>query len=310
MVIVCLNSCYILIGFKKMENYLNLYITMEPRTSEYTGLIYQSDKIQISYDKDDDFYKVVALDDIRAGELLLAEHVVEGSIDMLYFIVAHNQKLRRELYPRRPLEKSEHLITVNKVMANCFGRENGEMNLGVYMSKINANCSPNCIAIFEELPWFVRSRTISFVIGKVFAVANIRKNDEITINYHPKFGHEDNPASYQCSCGRSETERVKIFETCHKVHDIISKMTNYELPNEVLIVYLQNSTVKQTIFRQHLAKTADIVYIDKNTPVYANHRHTDACITDERVAEPMIQGKWRDFSRDYDRAITEFLLHD
>src|SRR5688572_3973375 len=115
---------------------------------KYTNTIYISPKLKV--DTDSHNRKIIAIDDINYGELLLCEHVVnnQNMKHLIYF----NEDLFNNLYPRTMKwneedcfenKKQEYMdIAYEKKICNIFGLNN-KYYLAETISNINHNCSPN-----------------------------------------------------------------------------------------------------------------------------------------------------------------------
>lgn len=213
-------------------------------TGEYTKIIYSNN---VKVDTSNTEYKMIATNTIKRGDLLLAEHVIEGGIECVMYIVAYNEILNDNLHPRTTDRQIDEIIAREKVSLNAFLRTEGEYCIGTNITKINHNCNPNCIISFEEINW---THGIPLIIAKIYAIRNISDGDEITISYHPSIGHEDTQ-HFVCTCARSKETRDKIFKLGHNiVEDDVQE--SKILTNEFLIKYVDNPSTKHLMFRHYL----------------------------------------------------------
>jgi hypothetical protein len=266
--------------------------------SEYAQIIYGSPKIEIQYTEDN--YSTKSLDNISTGELLLVEHIVEGSLEMLSYVVGYNKIFFDSLYPRNIDDNIyNEQISVKKTNANCYQRDNNKYSLGIAISKINHNCNPNCIIIFEQIDW---TYEIPLVMAKVFAVKAIEKDKEITISYSPFIGHNENKKGiefFKCECKLALNERKRIFDLTHMIADPFIKEDKI-LSNKFIMNYVNKEETKRRIFKHFLSLNYGILFKNDKTPIYVAGKrigmHTEI---DKRELQLMLNKYWSAFCSQY-----------
>lgn len=160
----------------------------------YTNLIFKNRKIYFDT-SDNENHKVVALEDINEGDILLIEHLAsnESSTKIICY-VRNNKELFDNLYPRprtyeyedrakgSDTEKEVDKLATEKVQKNVFGinvNSGGHYYaIGVYVSKFNHNRNSNTVMNIENIG---HKKQLCYVA--ITANQNIQKGSEITINY-------------------------------------------------------------------------------------------------------------------------------
>jgi hypothetical protein len=164
----------------------------------YTNLIFKNRKIYFDT-SDNENHKVVALEDINEGDILLIEHLAsnESSTKIISY-VRNNKELFDNLYPRprtyeyedrakgSATEKEVDKLATEKVQKNMFSIKvnSGEeyYAIGVYVSKFNHNKFPNACICIKNIDYMKDTRKqICFVA--ILANEDIQSGSEITINY-------------------------------------------------------------------------------------------------------------------------------
>lgn len=171
----------------------------------YTNVIFKNRKIYFDTN-DNENHKVIALEDIKSGDILLIEQLASNkSSSKIISYVKHNKELFDNLYPRprtyeykdrakgSSVEKEIEQLATEKVKKNVFGIEVNSGGyyyaIGVYVSKFNHNKIPNTCMSIENICYIKDTRKqLCFVA--ISANEDIKKGDEITINYGKGYFNE------------------------------------------------------------------------------------------------------------------------
>jgi hypothetical protein len=171
----------------------------------YTDIIFKNRKIYFDVN-DNENHRVLASEDIKAGEILFIEHLAsnESSIKIISY-VKHNKELFDNLYPRprtyeyedrakgSATEKEVEKLATQKVQKNVFGitinsgRE--YYAIGVYVSKFNHNKFPNTCMCIENIDYIKDTRK-QLCFAAILANEDIQSGSEITINYGKGYFNE------------------------------------------------------------------------------------------------------------------------
>lgn len=159
----------------------------------YTNIIFQNRKITFD-ETDNDYHKVIALEDLQEGELLFMEHLADNkSSSKIIAYVKNNKYLFDTLHPRTKKEythddrfvKSKEVedLAIKKVIKNVFrlneGTEREIFAIGKDISKFNHNNYPNCNMIIRNID----KKNIQLQLCSVKANKYIKKGDELFIYY-------------------------------------------------------------------------------------------------------------------------------
>jgi hypothetical protein len=164
--------------------------------ADYTNVIFQNRKI--TFDETDiKYHTVIALEDIKEGELVFMEHLAHHTeTQKIVSYVKNNKILFDTLHPRTE-KKYTHadrlkgdevgLLAVKKVEKNVFRLNQGEHNeyfaIGNKISKFNHhNDNPNCNLIIQLLN-HKENEIIQLCLTSVKANKDIKKGDELLIYY-------------------------------------------------------------------------------------------------------------------------------
>ena len=231
--------------------------------SKYTNIVYKSPKIM---DKmENDFRSVIAADDIEFGELLLVEHCVGGTIDLLVDIVYANTNMFNSYYPRKVAwddnSKDTNFKTASdKVMSNIFGR-NDNYVLGEYVVRLNHRCTPNCcVCLDDNMDAITNTHT---VILSIWSIRRANEGDELTIIYNDKTHNADNIFGFLCECKENQT---LVGPKMSIAHTLIKSLTKKD-PGFLQMIkeYLVSNECKDIMYN-HYMLTNGIVFSDRFFP--------------------------------------------
>lgn len=168
-------------------------------TARTTKLIHKSKRITIKYDND--YYSIFANSDIDEGTILFIEQVNVNINQILQATLIRDGELFKTLYPR-----DETNITL-KVDTNKFC-EGGLFMLGKTISKLNHNCIANCDYHIFTLK-YKTGFTLYFAV--LYAMTNIRSNEELTICYDSTLHNKNNMWNFICHC---DNKNVDFISNC------------------------------------------------------------------------------------------------
>lgn len=188
----------------------------------YTNVIFKNRRINFD-ESDNENHKVLASEQIKAGEILLIEHLVNHkSVSNMLSYVKNNKDLFESLYPRsrsysyedRAIgsDKEDEImeLAIEKVQKNvfCINGRNGEKYyaLGVNVSKFNHKRMPNTYMNIAKMHG--NNKCLCFVAIK--SRMNIEKGEEITINYGRGYFSESEGEEAPKSMNMSDT--INILE--------------------------------------------------------------------------------------------------
>lgn len=170
-----------------------------------THTIYKSRKIE--YIWDNDYRKVIAVDNIYAGDMLLIEHGLYDDItkddNILISNILYSKKLWDELYPRKieyslddilNSKNTDNIIDAitSKLNANIFKHEEQEGTFYTLLRDgiiFNHSKEPNATYHHIEIPMKEGLSTIK--IFYFIAYKDIKKDEEICTNYGNDYFKED-----------------------------------------------------------------------------------------------------------------------
>jgi hypothetical protein len=263
--------------------------------SEYTALIYRSPKIKINQDLSIN-HNIIAIDDASTGELLLAEHVIDGSASMLHYIVGYNKKINNNLCPRNLDGLQNEKSASDKTEKNCFHRVGDTYSLGIVISKINYGCNPNCVVSFEQMDFTYQ---VPFVIAKIYAIKSIKKDNELTVSYSPYMGHDTRNTDFKCGCDLSLEKRQQIWNICHIISNKFEKECKI-LTTKFIERYVATPEAKRIVFLHYLASHVGIMFEDSNTPLYVQSKRIGEYEKkDPKVLQKMLDECWSLFCVQY-----------
>jgi SET domain-containing protein len=172
-----------------------------------THTIYKSRKIEYEWNKEIDYRRVIATEDIYAGDMLLIEHGLYDDItkdnNILLSNILYSKKLWDELYPRNMEYSLDDILNskntdniidavVSKLNSNIFKHEQQE---GTYYTLLrdgiifNHLKEPNANYHHIEVPMIEELSTIK--IFYFIAYKDIKKGEEICTNYGNDYFKED-----------------------------------------------------------------------------------------------------------------------
>lgn len=137
-----------------------------------TSPVFKSSKIMINYY--DDYFSIIANDDICMGELILIEHILYGTPNFLIRCLSQDKQLFDTLYPRNCEDAFENKLNL-KMLKNFFVFGESYI-LGDIISKFNHSCLPNC-----HVDFMYEVNDNRFY--GVWACRNIKKGEELTFDY-------------------------------------------------------------------------------------------------------------------------------
>lgn len=196
----------------------------------YTNIIFKNRKICFDTSNNDN-HKVLTLEHIKAGEILLIEHLASNENEYkIINYVKYNKHLFDNLYPRQKLYNYDDRITnkeeveklaVEKVQKNVFSiKTNNEKQyygIGVYVSKFNHNQNSNtCINISN----IGEQKQLTYVA--IIANNDIQKGDEITINYGKGYFNET-----------EGSEMPQLYYISNIIKNILCKYMNKQIFDEI-----------------------------------------------------------------------------
>ena len=189
----------------------------------YTNLIFKNRKIFFDTSNNEN-HKVLALEDIGKGDILLIEHMASNiKLIQITNYIKHNKELFDSLYPRtikyeyedRYSNKEKELeeLAIQKTEKNVFYlHEKNYYAIGVYISKFNHNKNSNTsMRIANTDP---RQKQLTYVV--IVANEDIQKNNEITINYGKNYFNELDCVDIPQSIELSDTMKNIIYKYMNK----------------------------------------------------------------------------------------------
>jgi hypothetical protein len=214
-----------------------------------TGVVYQNPVISIHHDSINDFYSIIANDDIPVGTLVLLEHPIVGKETTMMAGLYIDTALCQELYPRT--DKDPQYTVHEKINYNMF-KFNNDLVLGSVVSKFNHSCTPNShMTQVDDLD--------GNKIYGVWSHRKVPKDQELTIDYvnhgDTKY-HDDSKRKhhFHCECTR---EYIQQNASRSKVHLNISSA--FSIRDEAFIhasvnAYLDSTKGKGVVKAQRQAR--------------------------------------------------------
>lgn len=156
--------------------------------SSYTQVVFRNDLVEVDHDVKTDQYSVRAIEDLKAGTLVLLEHVVAGSMLQVVSAVSVCPTLRSMLYPRkasRHASSQERQQEAEEAVAmNAFDFD-GVSVIGAAFSMFNHSCKPNChMDLADKIGTKLTSKDTADVrIYGMWTHRAITAGDELTIDY-------------------------------------------------------------------------------------------------------------------------------
>lgn len=229
----------------------------EPKQDEYISLVYKHPSVIICEENNYKYVKI--MDDIKFGELLIIEHTYANNTDVCRLLIENNEFLFNQYHPRISTytETADKFIhATKKLKDNCFGMDNGDKIITSTITMLNCSCDPNCAVHIQE-KYNLGNTHIIFM--ELFAVRSIKKNTELTICYGPETAHK---RDFNCDCGKSLEERIKIFATVMGLSKTLSS-TNSNIIKEKIYKYLETNSAKKILLNHYL--TTKGIFMNKNT---------------------------------------------
>ena len=224
--------------------------------TDYSALIYKHSSIEAC---DTNNYKsIIALQDIKCGELLLLEHVFSAPATICHLVIENNAKLFDSYHPRTTkfidtIDKSE--LAKEKLTHNCFGMA-GNKIINIYLQQINHSCTASCAVYIHE---HCTLADTNIVFMELYTVKYIAKGTELTINYGPETSHK---RDFKCNCGKKLVEREKIFLISANLAKSLSGKNN-TVVKEKIFEYLELPLSKKILLNQYLSVNG--IYMNDNT---------------------------------------------
>ncbi|KAJ3136153.1 glutamine-dependent NAD(+) synthetase [Physocladia obscura] len=196
------------IAVKKMEEVVN-----QSQRTKHTAILFQHSSVKCYCDNNDGSQKIRATDDIRAGSVLLIEHVVFGNAKFIRRVLKVDSAFSVQLHPRSAISESEHRGDFSdidaKIEANAFFGADGTLRLGPAATRFNHSCTPNCIVryAYEHSPFAFRDGERRDGFATIYSVSDIKPGDEICYQYNIH-AHD----MFACSCSASDpADRAKTL---------------------------------------------------------------------------------------------------
>ncbi|XWV26599.1 SET domain-containing protein-lysine N-methyltransferase [Tupanvirus soda lake] len=217
--------------------------------NDYAALIYKHPDIELQ--DVNNFRSVRATRNIKTGELLILEHVFSAKSATCHLAIENNEALFNLYHPRitsfaetKAEDKTEQ--TKQKLSHNCFGVPNGNKVMNIYLQQINHSCTASCGVYIREDYTFEGTNV---VFMELYAIKNIEKDTEITINYGPDTSHN---RDFKCDCGLEIEKRQMIFSISSNLARTLSFDNNKNI-KEKIFKYLQIPISKKILLNQFLA---------------------------------------------------------
>ncbi|XWV25338.1 hypothetical protein QJ856_gp0432 [Tupanvirus deep ocean] len=227
--------------------------------NDYAALIYKHPNIEVC--DINNFRSIRATQNIKTGEMLLLEHVFSAKSATCHLAIENNEALFNMYHPRissfvetKLEDKFEQ--TKKKLSHNCFGMANGNKLINIYLQQINHSCTASC-AVYVQEDYTFEGTNIVFM--ELYAIKNIEKDTEITINYGPDTAHK---RDFECNCGLEIDKRQMIFNISSKLVKILSVDNNKKIKEKVY-KYLHTPISKKILLNQFLANNG--IFVNNNS---------------------------------------------
>ena len=158
--------------------------------SLYTKVLFQNDVVTLSHDVDTDQYSVRALSPIKAGTLILLEHVLsQASTHQVATSIAACPTLRTKLFPRTKdammatslEDRTKYATEILKKNAFNFS---GKTVIGAAFSMFNHSCIPNChMDIADKIECKRDGKSILVDVYGMWTHRSVNSGEELTIDY-------------------------------------------------------------------------------------------------------------------------------
>lgn len=199
--------------------------------SSYTRVLFQSEQVNLVYDATTGQYSVRASSPIKAGTLILLEHVVAGSMLEVVSAISVCPVLRSTLYPRKPIRgwaKQRQGDAEEAAAMNAFDFD-GVTVIGAAFAMFNHSCKPNChMDMADSVKFKVTANSKDAIDVRVYGMWTHRavsSGEELTIDYVNGGGnaniHEAHAAhmahyGFQCSCDDAYLSQAPRRAQVHK----------------------------------------------------------------------------------------------
>lgn len=199
-----------------------------------TRTVFQNDKVMVNYKND--YYSIVALEDLDVGTFVILEHVISKSdINDIIFCIIEDQDLFNTLYPREfDINELNNIFlqvkTQNKdvdvdydIFINLFKAQiklkdnvfefNKKYVLCNFISKFNHSCIPNCHMDAAD-------HIGDNMFYGIWTHRKIKKNEELTIDYcqSGNINHHNEmkkTIKWSCNCSNKYIEENKKRAIIH-----------------------------------------------------------------------------------------------
>ncbi len=224
--------------------------------NEYIKPIYVHPSIKII--GENNYKSMVAIEDIKCGEVLIVEHVYGGTTANCCLILEYNKYLFNSYHPRitrhsETTNKLEH--TIKKLELNCYGLDKDRIITDM-LKYMNHSCIPNSSVHIREK---YNTNDTFIVFMELISIKLIKKGSEITSSYGPETSHK---RDFECKCGKELPEREKIFNIIHSLGRTFSK-SNEKFTKKIIYDYLETPESKKILLNHYLATKG--IYLNNDT---------------------------------------------
>ena len=231
-------------------------LTLEPLSTKTTQvLFFNKDKVDMTFDKENDYYTFIAKEDMETGTLILVEHPLQSKkIENIIGCIIYDQDLSSQLYPRIPKEKFDQAqndvflrskIINDKYSYNVFVFKEKNFVIGNAFSKINHSCNPNChMSCIDQVEneCFYGLRTIK----------KVKKGEELLIDYAQTWSLENHnylmtKFNFECNCNEESIKsKKKRLEIIKEISGTFNKKERTEI-NKLVDCYMRSITYKRVM---------------------------------------------------------------
>jgi hypothetical protein len=229
-------------------------------SNNYVHTIYTHPLITV---QDINNYKlVVATGDIKAGELLMLEHVFAAKNQLCMTAIAHNEYLYDDYHPRTNKFKETDSDTrssesVQKYYKNCFGLGKEKGFLTDLITKMNHSCNPN--SSHHSDTYFLHGTDVIFM--SAYSVRNIKAGEEITHCYNTRL-HNENFFGFVCQCDTTQEQRDKIFQIILNIVAYYAKQDKQKI-DELVANYIESDIGEKILLYHYLLNNGIIMNHDQ-----------------------------------------------
>jgi len=222
-----------------------------------TGIVYQSPNVEFQLSETDS-YSVRAKVDIRAGTLVLLEHVVYGKRKDMHGALMLDEGLRTSLYPRDADSSNEIKINFNVFSFN------GDLVIGDKITKFNHACRPNCFLTTAD-------RVNDDYIYGAWTIKSVKAGDELTFDYTNGTAdiHSETKAMHGFECGCTETDLKRAEKRAEIEFALVNTFRDAMVENgstaSLVDSYMMKGGIKVTQQQKNARKLAkQIKFLNKN----------------------------------------------